>query len=176
MSESEVYSLFLNSASSGNPYMSIVTASLVQRQYSINWDSFFNGANLRYKKCKLRYDFFSDPATGTTQMDPGLYNSLLVLSGLNANSGTKYPGLVAGLLSLETVTTTGLGQNTWTCLKGSTIDSVGQNIIVPTGLMDLTIGLYQNVSNPLTLVSTSLIQNWGIILSFELYDPVEVIM
>lgn len=168
---SEVYSLYLNSAS-GNPYITNLTTSLVYRSYSVNWDSFFAGANQRFKKCKIRYEFNSDPATGTTQMDPTTYNSVLAINGLGSKFATKYANITLGLLRLESIQVNGATPSVQTCLTGENLTGPGQNIEVPMGYKDLNIGLYQTAVNPMTLISTALIQNWDVILHFELYDEI----
>lgn len=167
---SEVYSLYLNSTSgSTNPYMPQASSSLVSRTYQINWDSFFNLANKRFRKCRVRYEFYSDPSTGT-QMDPTTYNAVLGLVGVNSMSSTKYGATVLGVLSLDTVSPTSAAPQT--CLVGANMTSPGQNLYMPDGVRDLTVSLYQNVTNPLTYLSGTLIQGWAIVLNFELYDPI----
>lgn len=172
---SEIFSLYLNSVAGANPYIQIPTSTLAQRNYAIDWDIFFNGANFKYKKCKVRYEFYSDPAVGTVnQYDPSTYNSVLGLTGIPTKAITKYGAVVVGMLHLDTITTiTASTSLTQTCLMGSNVIGPGISIGMPTGQTNLGVGIYGNVNNPLTLVSTSLLTNWAVILHFELYDPID---
>lgn len=171
---SEIYSLYLNSVSSSNPYMQIPTATIVQRNYAINWDVFFSGANYRFKKCKVRFEFYSDPSTNTTtQMDPLTYNAVLGLTGVQGLATVKYGATIIGLLSLATVQPAGATPAIQTCLTGANVTGPGMSVNMPTGMADLGVGIYQNAVSPLTPISTALFNNWALILHFELYDPIE---
>lgn len=176
---SEVYNLYLNSFT-GNAYLATAQSPSPNSDmaFSINWDTFFNGANYRYKKCRLRYEYYSDPILTSNPYDPLAFNSILVLTGLNSNSATKYGGIVLGLLSLDTITLTTITPSvatiSQTCLAGANLTGPGQNIEVPKDMRNLNVQIQNNAYNATSagLIPTTYMGNWDLVLSFELYDPI----
>lgn len=171
---SESFSLFLSSFTGFSYLTPTSPAANVDMTYLINWDSFFNGANHKYKKCRLRYEYYSDPVISGNQYDPLTYNALLVLTGLVSSSSTKYPGSVLGLLSLDSITGSTITPSSQTCLQGSTMNTVGQNVEVPKDLRQLEVQLWSNAfgSASSALLPKASVGNWGLVLNFELYDPI----
>jgi len=103
-SDSESFSLFLNSFG-GSPYIT-QRNSVVDVIYTINWDTIFNLNNRRYRKCKLRHDFYSDAISQNTVITPTADNGLLVLNGIISKSSSSQGGMVLGEITLDTISTT----------------------------------------------------------------------
>jgi hypothetical protein len=99
----ESYGLFLNSFINSAYYLSRNTVADVI--YNINWDSFFNGDNHKYTKCRLRYDFISDNASVTNPFTPTANNGLLLLNGINPCATYINGGLPLGLITVQSITT-----------------------------------------------------------------------
>jgi hypothetical protein len=180
MSESVSYNLYLSSFAKA-PYL-VDNTNLASVKYNINWDTFFNRDNYRYKSCRLRYKFLSDPSTSINgyTYDPTDFNGVIVANGLPPMSNPIYGGTIVGTIevaginyNVATVATTN------TVLVGSDLNAaVGQSIQVPTGFREVTIQLWQNTfasTSPVLLntITNMGLGNWNLILNFELYDPID---
>lgn len=183
MSDSVGYSLYLSSFT-GAPFLTN-RSDLGSVKYNIDWDAFFNRDNYRYKSCRIRHYFLSDPSTGSVYTyDPANFNGVLVAQGLNSTNNSPYNGLVLGLIGVQCVPylSNSVAINNTTVLYSDFLNFSGQNIQVPKGYRDLTIQLWSNNfsgsgASLLSAVSPTNIPlgNWNLNIIFELYDPVDEI-
>jgi hypothetical protein len=180
MSNSVSYSLYLTSVALA-PYQTSNT-DLANVKFNINWDSFFNRDNYMYRKCRITYQFHSDPTSSATySYDPLNFNGQLVAAGLTATNGSPYGGLMLGLIDVKNTPyiTGGTAVNNQTILYSDYLQAPGQNISVPQGQRELAIQLWSNfAANGAKLLSavspTNIpLTNWSMNIFFELYDPVD---
>ncbi len=135
-------------------------------KFAVNWDSFFNGMNDKYRRCRLRYKYIGNPGLGVGPSE----TSILTVIGLVSKSSGVVPGVVLGPI----MPTVGLGvsANTY-CLVGDDISAVvGQDIVMPKNRIEITVNSYSPAalgsSNSINTIS----QDWVLLLYFELYDPI----
>lgn len=180
MCNSVSYSLYLTSVAV-SPYQTS-NADLANVKYNINWDSFFNQDNYRYQKCRITYQFHSDPCSSATySYDPLNFNSVIVATGLTTTNGSPYGGVMLGLVDVKNTPyiTAGTAVNNQTILYSDYLQAPGQNISIPQGYRELGIQLWSNfAANGAKLLSavapaTIPLTNWSINIIFELYDPVD---
>lgn len=178
MSDTSTHYLYLSSFT-GAPYM-IDNANYAAVKFRIPWDNHFNRENYRYKSCRIRFDFRSDPSSATTYTyDPASFNGVIVIGGLPDKSGPKYGGTPVGLIgpySFDYISNS-TAKNT-SVLLGGDLTSIGRSVQVPMGLSEITVYLYQNTfsaSSPVLLNSIQNIGlgNWNLQLMFDFSDPVD---
>jgi hypothetical protein len=100
----ESYGLFLNSF--GGSAYTTTRNTVADVNFLINWDSFFNGDNNKYKKCRLRYDFISDSAPTNNPFTPTANNGVLILNGINPSASYTNGGMPLGLIDVQSITAT----------------------------------------------------------------------
>ena len=100
----ESYGLYLSSFS-GTPYYSSLN-TYADVTFNINWDTFFNGDNHKYTKCRLRYDFLSDNAPTTNPFTPVGNNGVLLLNGINPAASYNAGGFPLGIINVQGYTIT----------------------------------------------------------------------
>lgn len=180
MSNSVSYSLYLSSVATA-PYQTS-NSDLANVKYNINWDSFFNGDNYRYKKCRITYQYLSDPTSSATySYDPLNFSGVIVAAGLTTTNGSPYGGVVLGIVDVKTIPyiTAGTAVNNQTVLYSDYLQQPGQNISIPQGQRELAIQLWSNfASNGAKLLSAVSpvnipFTNWILNMVFELYDPID---
>lgn len=179
MSESVSYALYLSSFPKA-PYSTNLSDS-ANTKYAINWDSFFNRDNYRYRSCRIRHAFLSDPSsTAGYSYDPSNFNGVIVANGLNSTNTSPYGGLILGLIDIKCIpfVSATVANNNTTVLYSDSMNYPGQNIQIPRGLLDLNIQLYSNnyTATNGTLLSANAsiaLANWNLQLFFELYDPID---
>lgn len=169
----ESYSLFLNSYIGGSYITSRAGTSDVI--YTINWDAVFNLNNHKYQKCRLRHDFYSDSITNGVTPTSG--NGVIVLNGINSRSTSITGGMVLGLITVDTATSTnGSTTTSYSALKSTSLQSVtGINIEVPKGMRTFEVQLQNNAYGSTAsqgLLASNTVADWGLMLIFEFYDPV----
>ncbi len=183
MSDSISYPLYLSSAS-GAPNL-VGNADQANVKYRIDWDTFFNRDNYKYRSCRIRYKFLCQPSpgnAGTYTYNPSTFSGVIVASGIPPVASNTYSDTIIGIINVETVQylSNTMLVNT-TTLSGEDLTSVtGQNIIIPTGLRELNIQLWNNkfYSSNSKLLSDIDSNNiplniWNLLLVFELYDRIE---
>lgn len=180
MSESVSYSLYLSTFSSA-PFLT-ANADLANVKYNINWDSFFNRDNYRYRSCRIRHQFLSDPCSSATySYNPSTFNGVIVANGLTTTNGSPYGGTVLGLMTTQCVPylANSVAVNNSTVLFSDYLNYPGQNIQMPQGYRELNIQLWGNnyaANGSGTLLSTVAnipLNNWNLNIVFELYDPID---
>jgi hypothetical protein len=100
----ESFNLFLNSFS-GSPYITNrIAANHVI--FTINWDAVFNLNNHKYRRCRLRHDYYSDAAPLANPFIPNAVNGVLVANGINSRSTSTTGGMVLGLITIDSIAVT----------------------------------------------------------------------
>lgn len=165
LEETATFVLPLNSATGYGLLIDNSNKSAVR--FGVNWDSFFNGMNDKYRRCRLRYKFTSN---GSTTYTAQAQNSMVSLVGMVSKSAAVAGGLVLGPALMSQAT----GASNEFILMGDDISAViGQDIVMPKNRVDLTVNLNQLTAfGGATNTLTALTQNWVLMLYFELYDPI----
>jgi len=144
---SQAYSLYLNSFAGSPFYQSNAGVSNAPNQvnFTVNWDAVFNLNNHRFKRCRIRHDFYSDNSTAAVQFTPTNQNGVLVLNGINSRSTSMTGGVVLGLITLDTqAVSTPVITGTGSVATGSgngvfTLLSISSGVIAPG--MTITLGV-----------------------------------
>lgn len=180
MSEISSYHLYLSSFTNA-PYLTN-RSDLASVKYNINWDSFFNQDNYRYKRCRIFYKFLSDPCSSATyNYDPLGFSGIILANGLAPISNQNFGGLMLGMIDVKSVTylSNAVSTNTTVLYSEDFNNGTGQQIQMPIGFRELNIQLWANNfaasgAGLLSSVSANIpLNNWNLLLKFELYDPVE---
>lgn len=181
MSQTVSYSLYLSSFS-GSPFQTS-SADLANVKYNINWNSFFNGDNYRYRSCRIAHQLLSDPSSSATySYDPLNFSGVIVANGLTTTNGSPYGGCILGQIDVKCIPylSNSVANNNTTVLWSDYLCCPGQNISVPQGQRELAIQLWQNnygttTAKLLSAVSSTNIPlaNWNLSIMFELSDPIE---
>ena len=100
----ESFNLFLNSFS-GSPYITnrIAANDVI---FTINWDAVFNLNNHKYRRCRLRHDYYSDASPLANPFTPNAVNGVLVANGINSRSTSATGGMVLGLITIDSIAVT----------------------------------------------------------------------
>lgn len=182
MTSNPTYFLYLSSFPNA-PYLTS-NADPANVKFMINWDTFFNRDNYRYKSCRVRFSFRSNPCTTTNyNYAPNSFTGFIAVDGLRGVENGVMGSVPIGLFN--PVTCQYLVNNvvtTATTLQGDDLTSAcGHNFQMPTGFREIAIHLYQNTYGPnstpisLSSVTNQGLGNWNLQLMFELYDPVDEI-
>jgi hypothetical protein len=171
-----VYSLLLSTSNGGTGYTSSYNpiSDYVNNKttvsWNINWDNVFQGDNLNYKFCAVRYHLSSDKIDITAGTNDWNTNTGLLVASFTSkyqeNRGANgvvldiinpsyYPNASAGTMSMA------YNQSTLSAGKGLDIN-------VPTGTQILTINLNNDIIFPSALPISSTVA-WNLFLTFELY-------
>ena len=164
--DSQIYRLYLNSF----PGFPGITSNIDKFNVSwlVDYDSMFSSANYKYKHCRLRYKFLSDPAV-VANVNHTASKGVLVVNGLSSANNSKNVGGIV-LDNIIPVQSTSLA---W--FDNSSMDTVGIDILPPYGLSTLNVQLWGpeygcQIGSVPTLIST-FTPNYTIIFAFELYNP-----
>lgn len=181
MSDSQSYTLYLSNYT-GAKYL-VDRSDLANVRFSVDWDSFFNRDNYKYRGCRIRYKFVSDPCTSSTYTyDPANFNAVLVANGIPPLAANLFGGTMIGLMGLATVTYVSNSVSaTTTYYDVEDLTSVtGQNIYIPFGIKELGIQIWDNAFGATAAKLASAVSptnipfgTWNLMLVFELYDRIE---
>lgn len=178
MADTLIFNLYL---SPNSPY-NVANADLANTRFLINWDTFFSRENYRYRSCRIRHKFLAEPSSSATyNYNPATFSGLILANGLPPVASNPYGGTIIGIIGVEAVQYLSAGTATQTTVltADDTTGNGSQNILVPTGMKELNIQLWDNLfgssSSKLLSAADSNIPlgQWNLLLVFELSDRIE---
>jgi hypothetical protein len=121
--------------------------------WNINWDDLFNTNNLKpeYRTCRVKFEINSTTLQSTTATyDYKARNGYLTANFATTNQGTQQGqsivgGCILGTLSVEPTMYWYNGTssvNTYISYRNSTLATKGVEILTPTGVGALNVGMY----------------------------------
>ena len=160
--KTESHQLYLNSFT-GSPYLvnkpnvttSYPTGNPNYCVFTINWDAIFNLNNHKYNKCRLRYDFYSNPTFLSNPFFPTFANGALVLNGINARSTSTTGGMVLGLITLDSIAVTSSNATHQSLISNNFIASIPVGVGTTPSVMTIN-----NTSSPLFMLAVSDYVTW----------------
>ena len=160
--KTESHQLYLNSFT-GSPYLvnkPNVTTSYPNGNpnrciFTINWDAIFNMNNHKYNKCRLRYDFYTNPSSNGNPFIPTVVNGVLVLNGINARSTSTTGGTVLGLITLDSIAITTTNVTHQSLIQNNFIASIPVGVGTIQSVMTIN-----STSSPLFMLQASDYVTW----------------
>ena len=160
--KTESHQLYLNSFT-GSPYL--VNKPNVTTTYpsgnpnycvfTINWDAIFNLNNHKYNKCRLRYDFYSNPTFLSNPFTPLADNGILVLNGINARSTSTTGGVVLGLITLDSIAITSANATHQSLISNNFVASIPVGVGTTPSVMTIN-----STTSPLFMLSVTDSVTW----------------